>query len=363
MSTRTICCKMLTTQVISQALQETSEKFAASCNFVLEVAIEKKTNNAIELHKLCYKKCREQFSLSANLSVRSIRRVVSCLTRLKGKRKKPNKFSPKSIDYDARIFSYRKQEESVSITTTKGRIVIPLVLGDFQRKRLTGKSPTAATVIKKGNSWYIHIVVECENASPSGDGILGIDCGITNIVAASNGMLIEGKSRQEFKKRRAKVRASLQSKRTRGAKKVLKRLSGKENRKIRYENHVLSKQIVEEAKRHDCGVIRMEQLKDIRVKTKTWNKHLNRMMAGWSFYQLQQFVQYKAVLVGISVEFVEPAYTSQTCHKCLCLGSRSGERFYCLTCGEQHADINASHVIALGGAVCKPARISACKGS
>ena len=102
----------------------------------------------------------------------------------------------------------------------------------------------------------------------------------------------------------------------------------------------------------------MEQLKGIRNKTKTWNKHLNRMVAGWSFYQLQQFLSYKAAAQGISVELINPAYTSQTCHHCLQLGSRQGERFTCLTCGEQHADVNASHVIALGGAACKPARIS-----
>jgi transposase len=101
----------------------------------------------------------------------------------------------------------------------------------------------------------------------------------------------------------------------------------------------------------------MERLTDIRSKTKTWNKHLNRMVAGWSFYQLQNFVEYKAAAFGISVEYVNPAYSSQTCHQCFNLGSRKGERFNCLTCGEQHADVNASHVIALGGAACKPARI------
>ena len=178
MSTRTICCKMLTTPVISEALDQTSKKFSDSCNFVLSIAAEKKTHNAIELHKLCYRKCREQFGLSANLAVRSIRRVLTCMTHLKGKRKQPKKFFPKSIDYDARIFAYREEEESVSLTTVKGRIVIPLILGDFQRKQLAGKFPSSATVMKKGSSWYVHISVQIENSTPSGKGVLGIDCGI-----------------------------------------------------------------------------------------------------------------------------------------------------------------------------------------
>lgn len=361
METRTICCKLQTTPIIFEALKETSECFADACNYVLKIGIEEKTHNAIRLHKLCYAKARKLFGLSANLAVRAIRRVVACMTKLKGKRKRPKEFKPKSIDYDARIFSYQEIDETVSLTTTKGRIRIPMLLGEHQRKALKGQNPTSATVINKAGIWYIHIVCEFKKIHCSRGGVMGVDLGIKNIVTTSTGLQINGSDRQQFKHKRASVRASLQSKGKQSTKKVLKKLSGYENRRIKHENHVLSKQLIDEAKRHNCGIIRMEQLKDIRTKTKTWNKHLNRMVAGWSFYQLQQFVEYKASAVGITIEFVNPAYTSQTCHHCLKLGSRNGERFNCLTCGEQHADVNASHVIALGGVACKPARISAAR--
>lgn len=363
MEKRTICCKLLTTSTIADALKKTSERFSDACNHVLKIAIEEKTHNAIKLHKLCYAEVRESFGLSANLAVRAIRRVVSCMTKLKGKRKRTKEFKPKSIDYDARIFSYRERDETVSLTTMQGRVHIPMILGKHQRSFLKGQKPTSSTVINKAGIWYVHIVVEFAPDPVSGDNVMGVDLGVNNIATTSTGLRMEGKARQDFKKKRAKVRASLQSKGKHGTRKVLKKISGYENRRIKHENHVLSRQLVEEAKRHNCGIIRMEQLKDIRTKTKTWNKHLNKMVAGWSFYQLQQFVQYKAHAFGIAVEFVNPAYTSQTCHQCLNLGSRSGERFNCLTCGDQHADVNASHVIALGGAVCKPARISTRKGS
>jgi IS605 OrfB family transposase len=363
METRTICCRLAPSPSTREALQETSEQFAAACNHVLSVALAEKTHNAIKLQKLCYNDIRALFHLSANLAIRAIRRVVGCITALRGKRRAPKAFKPKSISYDARIFSYREDKEIVSLTTTKGRVRVPLLLGTYQKKALAGQKPTSASVINKNGVWYIHIVVEVPCRSPSGAGVMGIDLGIRNIAATSTDLLIEGTSRQKFKERRAVVRASLQSKGTRGARKVLKRLSGYEYRRISYENHTLSKELVEEAKRHNCGTIRMERLKDIRSKTRTWNKHRNRMMAGWSFYQLQRFVVYKAATAGMSVEFVEPAYTSQTCHHCLQLGSRDGERFNCLTCGEQHADVNASHVIASGGVARKPARISARRGS
>jgi IS605 OrfB family transposase len=357
MQKRTICCKLAAIPAIDAALSETSRVFADACNYILTVAIEQKTSNAIQLHHLCYSKIRKMFGLSANLAVRSIRRVSATLKHLKGARKAPRLFEAKSIDYDARIFSCQMEKETVSLMTVKGRMKAPMILGAYQRKMLAGQNPKAATVINKKGVWYIHLVIERKAISCTSNRAMGIDLGITNIAMTSTAFQIEGKPRQQFKADRQKVRASLQSKQTKGAKKILKKISGKEKRRI-YENHVLSKQLVEEAIRHDCGIIRMEQLKDIRRRTKTWNKHLNHMMAGWSFYQLQQFVIYKASAVGISVELVDPKYTSQTCHRCLNLGSRQGERFNCTTCGETHADFNAACVISLGGAACKPARIS-----
>lgn len=361
MQTRTICCRLLTTSTFEDALQETSERFADACNHVLMIAIDQKTHNAIKLHHLCYMQIREKFGLSANLSVRAIRRVSACMTKLKGKRKRPREFKPKSIDYDARIFSYQEEKGTISLTTTQGRIRIPLILGKYQQAALFGKNPTSATVINKAGIWYIHMVIEVAPVQGTGNRIMGIDLGINNIATTSTGLRIEGKTRQDFKQKRANIRASLQSKNKPGARKILKKLSGYENRRIKHENHVLSKQIVEEAKRHNCGTIRMEQLKGIRFKTKTWNKHLNRKVAGWSFYQLQKFVEYKAAIFGIAVELIDPAYTSQTCHQCLKLGSRKGEQFNCLTCGELHADVNASHVIALGGAAVSQPELAASK--
>jgi IS605 OrfB family transposase len=280
------------------------------------------------------------------------------LTRLRGKRKAPKLFKPTSVDYDARIFYYLAKEGAVSLKTVHGRFRIPLLLGIYQKQALEGENPTSATLICKNGVWYIHMVVERKPCVTHGQHVLGIDLGITNIATASTGLQIEGKTGQQLKAKCAKIRASLQSKGSQGAKQVLKKFSGKEHRRIRHENHVLSKQLVEEARRHDCGTIRMEQLKEIRDRTRTWNKHKNRMVAGWSFYQLQQFVHYKAAAAGIGVEYIAPQYTSQTCHQCLSLGSRKGERFYCIACGESHADLNAACVISLGGVVCKPARIS-----
>jgi transposase len=70
----------------------------------------------------------------------------------------------------------------------------------------------------------------------------------------------------------------------------------------------------------------------------------------WAFRQLQSFVEYKAHAVGITVEYVNPAYTSQSCSACGQLGTRRRHRFEC-PCGfRAHADLNASWNLARIGA-------------
>ena len=90
----------------------------------------------------------------------------------------------------------------------------------------------------------------------------------------------------------------------------------------------------------------MEDLTGIRSgrkQSKSFRPHLN----SWAYYQLQQFVEYKAQLAGVPVLYIEPAYTSQTCHACGRLGRRNGKRFECPRCGHAaHADVNAGWNIA-----------------
>jgi IS605 OrfB family transposase len=225
-------------------------------------------------------------------------------------------------------------------------------LGRYQKEALHGKKPTSATLVRRGKEWYAHIVIEELEPEKKGGSPLGVDLGIRNIATMSTGKQISGTRVQAIKSKYAKIRASLQSKGTKGAKRVLKRLSGRERRFVSWVNHNVAKSIVSEAVRNGRGVIRFELLKGIRNRTRTWNKHKNRMVSGWSSGELQKFSKYKAERIGLAVEFVNPAWTSAIHHDCGEQGVRSPAKYwlYCPTCDRvADADKNAALSIEAGG--------------
>jgi transposase len=88
----------------------------------------------------------------------------------------------------------------------------------------------------------------------------------------------------------------------------------------------------------------------IRQRTKVRKPHRYGHNS-WSFFQLRQFVAYKAQAAGVPLVLVDPAYTSKTCHLCGHRGHRSGLKFACTRCNVvMDADWNAAMNIAAAGA-------------
>ena len=73
-------------------------------------------------------------------------------------------------------------------------------------------------------------------------------------------------------------------------------------------------------------------------------------MKGWTYYDLQQKIRYKAMAAGIDVVMINPEYTSQRCSKCGCIHTenrKSQSEFSCVECGySENADYNAAKNIA-----------------
>jgi putative transposase len=126
----------------------------------------------------------------------------------------------------------------------------------------------------------------------------------------------------------------------------LKDCKDRESRIVRDLNHKVSKKLVSLAKEQNAALV-FEDLNGIR-KTKKQHRSFKYALHSWSFYQLQQFVEYKAKLLGVPVLYVDPAYTSQDCSRCGARGQRNGKDFKCPICGHvDHADVNAAFNIAL----------------
>ena len=123
---------------------------------------------------------------------------------------------------------------------------------------------------------------------------------------------------------------------------ALDRLRDKEKNFATTYNHMISKNIVEFAKKNQCEYINMEKL--------TKDGFNNTILRNWSYYQLQQYIEYKAEREGIKVRYIDPSYTSQTCARCGHIDKenrQTQEKFICTKCGfELNADHNAAINIA-----------------
>ena len=205
---------------------------------------------------------------------------------------------------------------------------------------------------------YAHIactVPEQEQYVP--ERTLGVDRNTTGHVAVAacpeTGKVYKfGKSCSHIRKKYSSLRRTAQkqgSKKTRHKFRKAKIYKQRERNIIKNENHHISKAIVANAKEQKASIV-LEDLKSIRNTAKTYGRSQRRSLYSWSFYQLQQFIEYKAKLQGVPVVFVQPEYTSQLCSKCGAFGERNGKLFKCPHCGHaDHADVNAGFNIALRG--------------
>jgi putative transposase len=168
----------------------------------------------------------------------------------------------------------------------------------------------------------------------------------------SDGQHHAGSHLNRVRHRNQRLRAKLQKKHTKSAKRLLKHRRRKERRFATDTNHVIAKRIVAEAERTGRGIA-LENLRGIRGRVRL-RRPQRATLHSWAFRQLGQFVSYKARRAGVVVVHVDPAYTSQACSACghVRRDNRLGQaKFCCRSCGfAGHADWNAARNIAQRGA-------------
>ncbi len=263
---------------------------------------------------------------------------------------KPVVFRPDAAQpYDDRCLSWQYDAGTVSIWTTGGRLRgVRFACSEQARKTLAEYRKGESDLVLRDGMWFLVAtceVPETEQTEPTD--FLGVDLGIVNIATTSDGKIHAGRRLNRYRKRQLALRAKLQRKGTKSAKRVLKRQRRKETRKATGTNHIISKHIVTVAERTGRG-IGMEDLAGIRTRARL-RKPQRVALHSWAFAQLGRFVEYKARRAGIPLLFVDPANTSRTCAGCGHIDNVnrvSQARFVCRLCGfVDHADRNASRNI------------------
>ena len=335
----------------SAALSDLQKAYADACNLLVPVVQEQRLWNRVKLHQLTYTTLREQTQLGSQMccnaifSVCKTYRSQKALGRIKKDEPVPSvNFKCASVHFDKRTYTLKGNQ--LSLTTLEKRVKVVLRPGAHQQRILEAGIAKEAELIQRNGRWYFNLVVDSANDnSVASDQVIGIDVGENNLAAMSTGKVFGGEQLRDQRDRNLALRRRLQSNGSQSAKQKLRQVSGKEARHVTHINHETSKAIVLECQRVGAGKLVMEDLTHIRDRIKA-NRRMRGRLHRWAWRQLQTFIQYKAEAVGMTVVYVNPAYTSQTCSDCGSLGKRVKHRFVCLCGLRAHADLNASRNLA-----------------
>ena len=311
--------------------------------------------NTVKLQIALYAGLREQFNLKAQMAISVLRTVTArykaVRTQLKqkpyryqddaGKWQKqakdltwlwrPVSFHRPQLDLvRGRDWSIRK-DGSFSLNTLAKRIIVWPIMAHWANYFDGTWKLGTAKVLTSGGKWYLHIgatkaVPDYEQEQTTH--VVGVDRGLRFLAAAfddtSKTMYLSGTRALNKRRRYKKLRARLQAKGTKSAKRVLKRINQRENRWMSNENHRLAKTLVDHYGPNTLFVL--EDLTGVRFVTEQVAKDQRYEQVSWPFYQLEQFLIYKAAAVGSQVLKVASDYTSQRCPQCGTINKQQRDR-------------------------------------
>lgn len=240
----------------------------------------------------------------------------------------------------------RLRGDLLSFSTIEERIKTLISVPVWFTERYLDWSFQAASIgINKLNKAFVNLTYSSpkEPKQRSEGKIVGLDRGIHVLVSTSEGGEYSGREVRNQRRKHLYNRKTLQQKGTRSARRRLKALSGREKRFMQDVNHVVSKRLANDS---SVKTYVLEDFTNIGQKNRPkWQKRSNKRLSDWAHFQLLQFLIYKAEAVGISLSFVNPAYTSQTCSQCgnVDKEARNLGLYRCNPCGySANADYNAA---------------------
>lgn len=194
---------------------------------------------------------------------------------------------------------------------------------------------------------YIYLTVEVLEGKPiKNKKHIGVDLNTTGhcavVAVKETGKVYKlGKKAEHTHKKYKDIRKNLQSK---GKFIALAKIKKRESRIVTDLNHKISRFIINLAVQEKGGV-KLENLKGIRGSRSP--KSFKYALNSWSYFQLNKFIEYKALLAGVPITYIQPAYTSKSCSRCGVIGLRNDKLFKCPNGHVEHADTNAAFNISV----------------
>ncbi len=290
-------------------------------------------------------------SLKSALANQAIRHTISAT----GRKVKHYKCLPPEINKQNWKLEKRGNTYSLGFPTIQGVRRVPIVVASKHWESILEQ--ILAGDVEKGSikliyhrlRWYAYMSVTVDVPEVQAQKRVGVDRGQNNIAVVAPvrgfGKFHSGKEvmhrRRYFQKRRQQLQETKKFR-------ALKKWNKKEQRWMEALNHSISRRIVRFAQFHEADVA-IEDLEGCRDTMKQSRK--SRSSAGqsrhsWSFYSLEQKLDYKLALVGLKLVKVPAPYTSKSCSTCGTIGHRHKHDFNCPHGHYHNADLNASHNIA-----------------
>lgn len=341
-----IASKRLLTTVYNQAYADFKSHIKLIRYYIIEAT--KKTHSMSDNKSLYhdFKKEIRDYKFTTNRVLHSIFRHVT-----KRLARKPS-LKLKNMMLDSQIVKIEKAKETklfdrwIRIAPLKGQkaIYIPYKSSNYKDRNALN----AYQFVRIDNSFSIRIVqtVDRVEYNPS-DKIVGIDLGLTDFFATSSDKILGNGFMNWLKKHDeilTKLKASLQKQgiKPRQSKKYRKLVQ-----KIRdYTKNEVCRLFNLVMKHEKPKVIRLEFL-DFR--NQNLGKITNRLLTRLANKIIAEKVQRLVDVYGVEVEYINAAYTSQTCLSCgyIAKNNRDGRKFKCHCCGHKaNANTQASKNIA-----------------
>ena len=384
--TKTIKLRIYVTPEQEMLFRQMTEQYRQACNFVSQYIFDNQFNMAYQsLNKKLYSDLRKLFGLKSQLTQSSIKTAISRYKTIKQQLfQNPYRYKDENGNWQRitktlewlwkpvffrrpqadlvrnRDYSFVDDGQVLSINTLGKRTKCTFE-GEHFSEYLDGSYDlgTAKLVELKG-LWYLHIPVtkiveDFQNEHVRH--VVGIDRGLRFLTVSYDEQgkteFVSGRKIATKRHKFQEVRKQLQSKGTKAAKRRLKAISGRENRWMSDMNHQISKTLVQKYGKDTLFVL--EDLTGVSFEENNLSQNAKRNydLRSWAFYQLEQFLTYKAHENRSEVLKVSARYTSQRCPKCGTIhkGSRDHHKhLYSCQCGYKSNDdrIGAMNIQLLG---------------